>query len=64
MRALAYSDDVVLLCHTKTGLLKMLNNVNNFLVNVILFSMLTNQLIVYSNIQTSVNNINITFQCK
>ena len=60
--ALAYADDVVLLCPTKTGLLKMLNICKLFSCKYdVVFNADKSKLIVYSNIQTSVNNINITF---
>ena len=63
--ALAYADDVVLLCPTKTGLLKMLNICKQFSCKYdVVFNANKSKLIVYSNIQTSVNNINITFQGK
>ena len=65
MGALAYADDVVLLCPTKTGLLKMLNICKHFSCKYdVVFNADKSKLIVYSNIQTSVNNINITFQGK
>ena len=65
--ALAYADDVVLLCPTKTGLLKMLNICKQFSCKYdVDFNADKSKLIAYrySNIQTSVNNINITFQGK
>ena len=63
--ALVYADDVVLLCPTKTGLLKMLNICKQFSCKYdVVFNADKSKRIMYSNIQTRVNNINITFQGK
>ena len=63
--ALVYADDVVLLCSTKTGLLKMLNICKQFSCKYdVVINADKSKLIVYSNIQKSVNNIKITFQGK
>ena len=63
--ALAYADDVVLLCPTKTGLSKMLNICKQFSCKYdVVLNADKSKPILYSNIQTSVNNISITFQGK
>ena len=59
--ALVFADDVVLIC--PTGLVIMLNTCKkNSCKYDVVFNADKSKLIVYSNIQTSVNNINITLQ--